>query len=292
MPSAFPTQPSTCGPEDQQRAEQDHGPADARRHHERGQPLLDERPPVLAVVREVERGHVARHRARHRPDREHEADDRDRDRRAGPLVEALQAVVQERGRLRRHDVREVLHQVRDRVRARDQREEAGRDEQHRRDREERAVRERRRDHRDVVVERLLAGALEHGDPVLAREVAHADALELRLLVLRLRLGRLELDHRRPVGGLRDAVAARRLARTARPRLRRLEARSRGSPPRARAEAARPRAPARRREPARPSPRAVPLRLRLRRRLLAGEARVRLRRRPCRAASVAPAESAP
>ena len=53
------------------------------------------------------------------------------------------------------------------------------DEQHGRDREERAVRERRRDHRHVVVEHLLARALERGDPVLPREVADADPLELR-----------------------------------------------------------------------------------------------------------------
>ena len=52
---------------------------------------------------------------------------------------------------------------------------------------------------------------------LPGEVTHAYALELGLLVLRLRRRRLVVDHRRPLGGLHGAVAARRLLGRLRPR---------------------------------------------------------------------------
>ena len=122
---------------------------------------------------------------------------------------------------------------------------------------------------------------------------HADALELRLLVLRLRRRRLVVDHRRPLGGLRDAVAARRLLGRLRPRPGRREPRpadrllalaqerlvlGRGLFGRDGSGAV--------------AGRAVLLRLPLRRGLLAGEAHPGLRRGLSRDASVAPAESAP
>ncbi len=145
--------------------------------------------PSVAVVGGVERGHVHvmalvdAQSASAKPD----DDERDAGRRSS--LEPGEAVAEELRRLGRHERPEAVHQVADRLGAREEREQAECDEQDRRNREEGAVGEGRRDHRDLVVDRLLARPDEDRAPVAPRQVGQSRVAELRLRELGERGGR-------------------------------------------------------------------------------------------------------
>src|ERR687888_716355 len=83
-------------------------------------------------------------------------------------AEAGEAVAEKLRRLLRHHRTEVIHQAGDRLWTCDEGEDAERHQEDRRDRDERAVGERLRDHRHVVVDGVLAGALDDLEPITQR----------------------------------------------------------------------------------------------------------------------------
>src|SRR5438094_8284285 len=123
-------------PEDEEDGYEQEGETEHRDQLERDEPLAEERPRVLPLVGEVDGGHEGRHRARRRPESEHDADDRQRDPGRRLAVEAVEAPAEEARRFSGYHAGEVPHYGRDRVRPHDEREGADRDEQDRRNREE------------------------------------------------------------------------------------------------------------------------------------------------------------
>ncbi len=171
MPSASPDPVLEERTEDEQDPDECDRDCEDAGESERDESLAPEGAVVVAVEGGVERVHVHGHGSGRAPDREREAHDDERDAGRGSSLEPGEAVAEELRRLGRHDRPEAVHQVADRLGAREDREQADRDEQDRRNREEGAVGERGRDHRDLVVDRLLAGSDEDRAPVAPRQVA-------------------------------------------------------------------------------------------------------------------------
>ena len=141
--------------EDEEPEREREGDGEAREHSERRQPLPQKAPRLLAVVDAVEPAHEGVHRARGRPERQHEPEDDEDDPAALVLGHARQALADELDRLGRDDVVEAVEHRLDRVRPRRLREDADGYEEHRGDGEECVVGERGGDVRDRVVPRLL-----------------------------------------------------------------------------------------------------------------------------------------
>ena len=155
-------------PEDEQDGDEPDGERHRAHHDERDEALLHEAAPVLEVVGAVEPGHVRRHRARRRPEREHEAEQRDPQPRRLLLLELGEAVAEEAGGLRGNHLVDPVHELPDRVRPGQEAEQAERQQQRGGNHEERAVRERGCEQRELVVERLPHGSPEDPRPFAKR----------------------------------------------------------------------------------------------------------------------------